>query len=63
MSISIEEERDRYKAWLDELLAEIHRDGGQYTQLVGYLVSLQDAHKKIIGSRKKLSSLLFGKKR
>lgn len=32
-----------YKALLDKLLAAIHRDGGQYTILVGYELSAQDA--------------------
>jgi hypothetical protein len=36
-----------YKAMLDELLAVIHRDGGQYTILVGYDLSIKDAVLKI----------------
>jgi hypothetical protein len=36
-----------YKAMLDELLAVVHRDGGQYTILVGYDLSIKDAVLKI----------------
>lgn len=32
-----------YRALLVELLAHVHRDGGQYTQLAGFAVSVQDA--------------------
>jgi hypothetical protein len=43
-----------YKALLDELLAIIHRDGGQYTILTGYDVSLCDAKYIVEDTRKKL---------
>jgi hypothetical protein len=46
-----------YKAWLDDLLAVIHRDGGQYTILTGYLISLKDAHSKIFALRTELLNL------
>lgn len=36
-----------YKALLEELLAAIHRDGGQFTKLAGLMTSLQEAHKKV----------------
>lgn len=36
-------DRHHYKWLLDELLALIHRDGGQYTALSGYAVSVEDA--------------------
>lgn len=36
-----------HKDMLDELLALIHRDGGQYTILCGYEVSYLDARIKI----------------
>jgi hypothetical protein len=34
---------NRYKWLLNEVLAVIHRDGGQYTKLSGYAVSVEDA--------------------
>lgn len=49
-----------YKKLLEELLAEIHRDGGQFTKIAGLMTSLEEAHKKVIGMRKKLTSLLYG---
>lgn len=48
-----------YRLMLEELLAEIHRDGGQYTKLVGLKASLEDAHKKVRDNRRKLSSMMF----
>lgn len=52
--------QDDYKALLEELLAEIHRDGGQFTKLAGLKVSLEEGHKKVINMRKKLTSLMYG---
>jgi hypothetical protein len=46
-----------YKALLDELLAVIHRDGGQYTVLTGYAVSFNDAKYIVEDTRKKLLHL------
>ena len=46
-----------YKAWLDDLLAVIHRDGGQYTTLVGYRVSLEDAQSLFYAMRIELRRL------
>lgn len=36
-----------YRSMLNELLSIIHRDGGQYTALAGYAVSLEDAVDKL----------------
>jgi hypothetical protein len=36
-------EEENYEALLKELLAVCHRDGGHYTVLAGYSVSLLDA--------------------
>lgn len=36
-------EQGDYKWMLDQLLAVLHRDGGQYTALSGYTVSVEDA--------------------
>lgn len=52
-----------HKRLLEELLAEIHRDGGQFTKLAGLMTSLSEAHKVVMLQRKKISSLLFNKKR
>lgn len=54
---------DDYKFLLEELLAEIHRDGGQFTKLAGLMVSLEEAHKKIVAMRKKITSLMYGGRR
>ena len=51
-----------YRSLLIELLAVIHRDGGQYTNLAGLAVSFVDAEAKVINDRKKLSSMLFSRK-
>lgn len=56
----MQEERDMYKKLLEELLAEIHRDGGQFTKLAGLMTSLEEGHKKVINMRKKLTSLMYG---
>lgn len=47
-----------YKLLLEELLAEIHRDGGQFTKLAGLMTSLQEAHKIVIEQRCKITRLL-----
>lgn len=49
-----------HRTLLYELLAVIHRDGGQYTQLVGLTESFLDAEKEVVNARRKLTSLLFG---
>lgn len=36
-----------YEALLLELLAEIHRDGGQFTKLAGFMTSLETAHRQV----------------
>jgi len=46
-----------YKAMLDELLAVIHRDGGQYTVLAGYAVSVEDAKKLHLEMRRQRNAL------
>ena len=50
-----------YKWLLDQLLALIHRDGGQYTTLVGYADSVNDAIDKVVSTRKELSMRLHRK--
>lgn len=42
---------------LQELLAVIHRDGGQYTLLTGLPTSVEDAMKVVIDLRTELRSL------
>lgn len=49
---------DKYKLLLEELLAEIHRDGGQFTKLAGLMTSLQEAHKIVIEQRCRITRLL-----
>jgi hypothetical protein len=46
-----------YKTMLDELLAVIHRDGGQYTILAGYEVSVHDAKYHISENHRKIRAL------
>lgn len=55
--------KEDYKAMLDELLAICHLDGGQYTLLAGYAVSLTDAATKVVSARKQLAELNLKKKR
>ena len=52
-------EEKNYEELLKDLLAEIHRDGGQYTTLTGYAGSSYDAVSKLRSMRRKLTSLLF----
>ena len=52
-------EEKNYEALLTDLLAEVHRDGGQYTTLTGYAVSSYDAIEKLRSMRRKLTSLLY----
>lgn len=49
--------QDDYKAMLDELLSVVHMDGGQYTTLAGYAVSLEDAVTRVTTVRRELSRL------
>jgi hypothetical protein len=44
-----------YKALLNELLAVIHRDGGQYTDLAGFAVSVEDAVTNVVTTRRLLA--------
>jgi hypothetical protein len=44
---------------LDQLLAVIHRDGGQYTVLAGYADSVEDAMSRYHILRRKKESLLM----
>lgn len=46
-----------YKAMLDDLLSTIHRDGGQYTVLTGYAVSVEDAKKLHLEMRRQRNAL------
>jgi len=52
-------EEKNYEELLKDLLAEVHRDGGQYTILSGYAVSTFDAVEKLRSMRRKLTSMLF----
>jgi len=45
------------RALLLELLATIHRDGGQYTELTGVAVSVQDAEKLVLALYKDNAAL------
>lgn len=53
---------ENYKELLTELLCRIHRDGGQFTTLSGYSVSTLEAINQVTNMRRKLTSLLFGKR-
>jgi hypothetical protein len=46
-----------YKKMLDELLAVVHRDGGQYTILAGYDVSSSDACRMVAELYRRYRSL------
>lgn len=52
-----------YRALLCELLARIHRDGGQYTQLAGFAVSFEDADLKVAELHNELAELRYRLKR
>lgn len=52
-----------YKALLAAVLAEIHRDGGQYTILSGFDVSAAQAVETVRLTRRKLSSMMFGRRK
>lgn len=54
--------KEDYKSMLDELLAICHLDGGQYTLLAGYAVSLTDAVTKVTVTRKQLAAFNQRKK-
>ncbi len=51
-----------FKALLQELLAVIHRDGGQYTVLTGYAVSVEDAITRITDLRIEVANLFRQRK-
>ncbi len=46
-----------WRALLIELLAVAHRDGGQYTQLAGVAVSMEDAINRLNYERQELAKL------
>ncbi len=48
-----------YKALLVEVLSYLHRDGGQYTALAGYAVSVEDGIKNYLELRTQLTDLKF----
>jgi 23S rRNA G2069 N7-methylase RlmK/C1962 C5-methylase RlmI len=50
-------ETEDYKGLLDHLLAVIHRDGGHYTVLTGYGVSMVDAMGIVVNTRLDLRDL------
>jgi hypothetical protein len=52
-----------YRALLIELLAVIHRDGGQYTQLTGLAVSVEDAITRIHDMRLEIQNLFNARKK
>lgn len=49
-----------YLFLLKELLAVIHRDGGQYTLLTGLTTSFEDAVNNVINTRVELRTLKRG---
>ncbi|HVI72778.1 MAG TPA: hypothetical protein VM656_14990 [Pyrinomonadaceae bacterium] len=51
-----------YKALLDQLLAYVHRDGGQYTQLTGYATSVEDGIDIVLKTREELRDLKASKR-
>lgn len=59
-----------WKKLLYDLLATIHRDGGQYTHLAGFAVSYTDAEAKVrelyqerASMKRKLGSMMFGSRK
>lgn len=62
--------REDYKALLLDLLAIIHRDGGQFTTLAGLQASLETAEQVVpelfqehASMKRKVGSMLFGKRK
>lgn len=49
--------KEDYKGLLGHLLAVIHRDGGQYTELAGLHVSLEDAFAKVFELHRESAAL------
>jgi FPC/CPF motif-containing protein YcgG len=47
-----------YRSLLVEVLAAIHRDGGQYTQFVGIVTSVEDALNRLTAQRMERNDLL-----
>lgn len=52
-----------YKALLNELLAVIHRDGGQYTELAGFAVSVEEAIVRVTEMRMEIQNLFNERKK
>lgn len=66
-SLTSTEREEFLEKQLKSLLAVVHRDGGQYTTLVGLDASLADAEAKIAAlyqerasMKRKLGSMMFG---
>lgn len=51
------EKQDDHKLLLDQLLAVLHRDGGQYTALAGYAVAVIDAMNNYYNLREEVERL------
>ncbi len=52
-----------YKQLLIELLAVVHRDGGQYTQLAGFATSVEDAIMRVEEMRMEITNLFNARKK
>ncbi len=52
-----------YKQLLIELLAVVHRDGGQYTQLAGFATSVEDAIIRVEEMRMEITNLFNARKK
>lgn len=52
-----------YKQLLIELLAVVHRDGGQYTQLAGFATSVEDAIARVEEMRMEITNLFNARKK
>jgi hypothetical protein len=63
ISTSSTSTKPEYEAHLDELLAVIHRDGGQYTVLAGREASIIDATAKVKAMRLEMKRLFSASKR
>lgn len=52
-----------YEFLLHHLLAVIHQDGGQYTTLAGYAVSIEDAITRVRDLRSEVANLFKARKK
>lgn len=55
--------KEDYRSLLNEVLAVLHRDGGQYTELAGYAVSVCDGIQNYFDLRKEVEDLRWKLKR